>query len=694
MNVNRVIHVALVGNPNVGKSTIFNILTNSNQNVGNYPGVTVEKKECTKKYRDYVIKFVDLPGTYSLSAYSEDEKVARDFLLEEKPDVVINVIDASNLERNLYLFTQVAELYIPMIVVLNMVDVLKSQGRSIDEKAMADLLGVPIFTTIANKKIGVDEILDSVIDTCCSKEKQTAAKVDYGEDIKAEIDKLADLISKNYQIPTLPKNWLAIKLLDNDPLAIKLISDVSDGAKILNQLEKSRKHIKEHFNEKLETEMVDKRYGFANSVSKTVIARKGKRKIDVTEIIDTFALNKYLGIPIFAVVMYIIFKFTFTLSEPIVGLFGLFFEVLGKGVAGIIPNGPIQSLIVNGVIGGVGGVLGFFPLVLCMFFVIAFFEDSGYMARAAFVMDKIMIRFGLHGKSFLPLMISTNGCALPGILATRSLDSKRDRFITMFIVPFMICGAKLPVFALIIGAFFPPKYQASIMFFIYLLSIVIALSIAKLLSKTVLKEESAHFVMELPIYNMPTIKGLLLKMWERGWLYVKKAGTVIVFISILMWAVFAYPKIPVNENLSEAEKSVMQMKYSFAGKAGNFLEPLFKPIGMDGNRAIALIAGFAAKEVIVSTLGTIYSISDIGSDNNQSLKDKIANDKDWSPLKGMTFLIFCLIYMPCIVSVIGFFKETGSSYKWLALLVIGSTILAWVASFIIFQTGTLLRIGI
>jgi ferrous iron transport protein B len=327
-----------------------------------------------------------------------------------------------------------------------------------------------------------------------------------------------------------------------------------------------------------------------------------------------------------------------------------------------------------------------------MFLSIAFFEDSGYMARAAFVMDKTMSKFGLHGKSFLPLMLATNGCAVAGILATRTLHSKRDRLITMFAVAFMICGAKLPVFALIIGAFFSEKYQTAIMFVMYLLSIVLALSVTKLLSKTILKGKTQYFVMELPPYHLPTLKGLFLKMWERGWMYVRKAGTVIVFISILVWFIFQYPKAPVNENLSKSAQDALQLRYSFAGKVGEYIEPLFKPIGMDGNRAIVLLAGLAAKEVIVSTLGTFYAIG--GDKSSLSLKEKIASDKDWSPLKGITFLIFCLIYMPCVVSVSIFFKETGSSFKWLALLVIGSTAFAWATSFIVFQLGMFLKIGV
>ncbi|MCA6073006.1 MAG: ferrous iron transport protein B [Endomicrobium sp.] len=700
MEEDKNIKVALIGNPNSGKSTIFNELTESNQHVGNYPGVTVEKKEGSKKYEGYNINFIDLPGIYSLSTYSDDEVVTRDFLLKEEPDVIVNIIDAANLERNLYLFTQVVELDIPIIIVLNMADIVESNGQKIDEKKLSKLLGVPVVVTIGNKKKGAGELLDCIIENhCIGKdmdkvfEMSQNAKVDYGDDIKTEVDKLKVLIAKDSLLSKFPKNWLSIALLDNDSSALNLISEANNVQEILEQLKKSRSHIKGHFGEKAKTEIADKRYGFANSVVKTVVQKTRQKKIDITGIIDIFALNRYMGIPIFALVMYIIFKFTFTFSEPMINLFSLFFKWFGSTMARIMPPGIAQSLIVDGIIGGVSGVLVFFPLILFMFFAIAFFEDSGYMARAAFIMDKVMSRFGLHGKSFLPLMLSTNGCAVPGLLATRTLDSKRDRLITMLVVPFMICGAKLPVFVLIIGAFFPVKYQASVMFFMYVLSVVIALSIAKLLNKTILKGESAHFVMELPPYHMPTIKGLLLKMWERGWMYVRKAGSAIVFISILIWVVVAYPKAPIDVNLNQNEQAALQVECSFAGRVGKIIEPFFKPIGMDGNRVIALIAGFVAKEMIVSTLGTIYAIGD-NEENSQSLKDRIATDKDWSPLKGITFLIFCLIYVPCVVSAAVFFKETGSSCKWLALLVVGNTVFAWLAAFIVFQIGAFLKIGV
>ena len=694
MAITKKINVALAGNPNCGKSTIFNALTGANQHVGNYPGVTVEKKEGKKTYKGYEINFVDLPGTYSLSAYSDDEVVARDYIINEKPDMVIHVVDSSNLERNLYLFTQLNELDIPLMLALNMIDILGSKGQSADSKGLSDLLGVPVVETIGSKGKGINELLDCVIESIEKKSETKRAKVDYGEDIKEETDKIEALIAKDETLSKLPREWLSIKLLDNDPIALKKASEAKNGTEIIAQNEKSRAHIQEHFGEPAETEIAERRYGFTNSIVKSVIKETKQNKKDITAIIDKVVLNRLLGLPIFALVMYVIFKFTFSFSTPVVGWFETLFEWLGGVAANSIPEGPVQSLVVDGIIGGVGGLLGFFPLVLFMFFAIAFFEDSGYMARAAFVMDKFMSKFGLHGKSFLPMMISTNGCAVPGIMATRTLDSKRDRIITMMVTPFMICGAKLPIFALFIGAFFAPQHQANVMFLFYILSVILALCAAKVLSATVLKGEPAHFVMELPPYHMPTLKGLFLKMWERGWLYIRKAGTIVVLLSILIWAGFTYPSAPENADLSEEEAAAVQMENSILGRIGAAVEPFVKPIGMDGNRAIALIAGLAAKEVVVSTLGTIYSLGEVDPEDAAPLQEKIAEDSGWSPLKGVTFLIFCLIYIPCIVAVTVFFRESGSSFKWLGILVIGTTILAYTMSFIVYQFGTLLKIGV
>lgn len=693
---NRKIIMALAGNPNSGKSTIFNNLTGARQHVGNYPGVTVEKKEGKVQFKGYEINVIDLPGTYSLSAYSEDETVARDFIIKEKPDVIVDIVDSSNLERNLYLGTQLMELEVPLVLVMNMSDIAKKKGQSLDYDQLSDLLGTAIIPTVGNKNIGTNDILEAVVKIYEGKIKLKKTHIDYGPEVCEEMGKLEKLIKKDRSlVERYPLRWLIIKLLENDPSVMEIINKSSLSVEVLSQKEKSRQHLQKHFSDTPETLIADRRYGFISGACTEALRPSIEQRHDLSDRIDKVILNRILGIPIFAAVMYAIFKFTFTLSEPMVGWFERIFEWLGGVAATYIPEGLFQSFIVDGIIGGVGGVLGFFPLVLFMFFAIAFFEDSGYMARAAFVMDKLMSKFGLHGKSFLPMMISTNGCAVPGIMATRTLESKKDRLITMMVTPFMICGAKLPIFAFFIGAFFPAKYGANIMFLMYVLSIVIAFVSAWLLKKFVFKGETTHFVMELPPYRIPTLKGLLLKMWERGWLYLKKAGTIIVLLSIVIWAGFTFPQNTELEGkgMRNEEIATAQLEQSYAGKAGKIIEPLVKPIGLDGRSGIALIAGLAAKEVVVSTFGTIYSLGDIDPEESESLREKMQADPSWDPLKAISFLIFCLIYLPCIVATAVFYRETGSQVKWLLFLIFWTTVLAWGASFIIYQGGHLLGFG-
>ena len=690
------ITIALAGNPNSGKSTIFNNLTGAHQHVGNYPGVTVEKKEGKASFEDYEINVVDLPGTYSLSAYSEDEIVARNFIIRERPDVIVHIIDSSNLERNLYLSTQLMELEVPLVLAMNMSDVAKKKGQDVNYTELSELLGMNIVPTIGNKKIGTKGLLEAVIRAYEGKIKTAEVHVEYGAEVHEEMNKLEGILLRDRElINRYPLRWLIVKVLENDSSVLGIISKSSVGREAMAQGDKSRHHLQLHFGDAPEVILADRRYGFISGACIQSLKQSIEQRHDLSDKIDKIILNRVLGIPIFALVMYSIFKFTFTFSEPIVGWFGQLFERLGGAAANYIPEGLFQSFVVDGLIGGVGGVLGFFPLIMFMFFAIAFFEDTGYMARAAFVMDKLMSKFGLHGKSFLPMMISTNGCAVPGIMATRTLESKKDRLITMMVTPFMICGAKLPIFALFIGAFFPVKYGANIMFLLYVLSIIIAFGSAWLLKKFVLKGETTHFVMELPPYRIPTIRGLLLKMWERGWMYLKKAGTIIVLVSIIIWAGFTFPQEADSgeKGLSEKKAAALQLEQSYAGRAGKFIEPLVKPIGLDGRSGIALFAGLAAKEVVVSTFGTIYSLGDVDPEETETLKEKIQNDPSWNPLKAASFLIFCLIYLPCIVAMAVFYRESGSRVKWLLFLIFWTTVMAWGASFIVYQGGRFLGFG-
>ena len=689
------ITIALAGNPNSGKSTIFNNLTGARQHVGNYPGVTVEKKEGKALFEGYEINVVDLPGTYSLSAYSEDEVVARDFIIKEKPDVIVDIVDSSNLERNLYLATQLMELDVPLVLAMNMSDMAERKGQDVDYTKLSELMGVAIVSTTGNKNIGTKNLLETIIKMYEGKIEMKKAHIKYGPEVCEEMNKLEQIVKKDkVLVAQYPWRWLIVKMLENDSSVLNIVSKSSIAQEAIAQNEKSRHHLQLHFGDIPETIIAGRRYGFISGACTEALKPSIEQRHDLSDRIDKVILNRILGIPIFALVMYAIFKFTFTFSEPMVGWFEKFFEGLSGIASTHIPEGLFQSFVVDGLIGGVGGVLGFFPLVLFMFFAVAFFEDTGYMARAAFVMDKLMSKFGLHGKSFLPMMISTNGCAVPGIMATRTLESKKDRLITMMVTPFMICGAKLPIFALFIGAFFPIKYGANIMFLMYVLSVIIALGSAWILKKLIFKGETTHFVMELPPYRIPTIKGLLLKMWERGWMYIRKAGTIIVLISIIIWAGFTFPQHSLKEkNISEENVAAIQLEQSYAGRLGHFIEPVVQPIGLDWRSGIALMAGIAAKEVVVSTFGTVYSLGEVDPEEDDSLRESMQKDPSWSPLKALAFLIFSLIYLPCFVAMAVFYRESGSQLKWTLFLIFWTTVMAWLASFIVYQGGRLLGLG-
>ena len=692
------VKICLAGNPNCGKSSLFNNITGLRQHVGNYPGVTVEKKEAFVTKNGYELQIIDLPGIYGLSASSEDEIVARNVLIEEKPELVIDVVDSSNLERNLYLYAQLSELKIPVIIAMNMTDILENKGQKIDYKKLEEKYNVVAVPIVASKNKGTEELLKVVTDVLSKKKTIKSVSIDYGKEINKEKDTICQIISEDVNLVLkYPVNFLAVELIKKESYALEKIKKSPVSSKIIEQVEKSNKAIFDLHNENLEAVFADKIYDWIKIVVSDVLSKSKSAKKDFTETIDKIVLNKIWSVPIFLLVMYIIFKFAFTVSEPIVGWFEAGIGWLSDFATGVIPEGVFQSLIVDGIIAGVGGVLGFFPQIICMFFAIAFFEDTGYMARAVFIMDRVMRKFGLHGKSFASLLIATNGCAVPAMMASRTIDNPKDRIITLLVTPFMICGAKLPIFALFIAAFFSKNstQAANTMFIFYALSVVIALFSAWVFKKTLFKGEPGYFVMELPPYRVPTIKGLLLKMWERGWLYIKKAGTIILLMSVLIWAGLTFPKVDEEKlgEVSEEEVAAAQMDQSYIGRLGHFIEPVIKPIGFDGKMGIALIAGLAAKEVVVSTLGTIYSMGETDVEDEEavgSLADKIASDPDWSPLKSVAFLMFCLIYVPCIVAIAVFYREAGSRLKWLIILFAWTTVLGYLLSFIVYQGGKLL----
>ncbi len=682
------ITVALAGNPNCGKTSVFNQLTGLHQDIGNYPGVTVERKTGTVSFLGYEIEITDLPGTYSLSAYSEDELVARNFILNGRPDVVLNVVDASSLERNLYLTVQLLELEAPLVLAMNMSDVVQHKGLTIDYQKLSQEFGVPVVPTVGHKGHGIAELLQCVVDTYEGKAPRHIVHVDYGPEIFDEVVCLEKILCEYPQIFSgRSLRWTALKILERDPQVMRCVTDSPGRDRLIEQQRKSRDHLKVHFGEAVEIMMADRRYGFISGAVKP--ARSVVHdQFDASDMADRIILNRVLGLPIFAGVMYLIFKFTFSGSAPLVKGLGRFFEWLA-GLAGVyITHDVIRSFLIDGLIHGVGSLLEFVPLIMCMFLAIAVMEDSGYMARAAFLMDKFMTRFGLHGKSFLPLMISTNGCAVLGMLSSRTLENPRDRLITMLITPFMICGAKLPIFAVFIAAFFPPEYSVSMMFLLYLISIVMALAAAWALRRFVFKGDVEHFVMELPPYRVPSIHGVLLKTWERGWVYMKKAGTVILVISVLIWASFSFPLAKSDDPISPAQR----LEASFAGRFAKMTEPVLRPLGLDWKAGAALIGGVAAKEVVISTFGTLYSLERTDG-IDQSLTEQLRRDPAWNPLKAFVFLIFFLLYAPCCVSAAIFFKESRHG-GWTAALMLGTTVLAWAVCFVIYRAGLVLGWGI
>jgi len=692
------VKICLAGNPNCGKTSLFNNITGLRQHVGNYPGVTVEKKEAFITKNGFELQIIDLPGIYGLSASSEDEIVARNVLIEEKPELVIDVVDSSNLERNLYLYAQLSELKIPVIIAMNMTDILEKKGQKIDYKRLEEKYNIVAVPIVASKNKGTQELLNTVTDVLSKKKTVKPVSIDYGKEINKEKDAVCQVISEDLNLVLkYPVNFLAVELIKKEAYALEKIKEAKNSSKIIEQVEKSNGTISSLFNENLEAVFADKIYDWIKVVVSNILSKSKEAKKDVSEAIDKVVLNKFWSVPIFLLVMYVIFQFAFTVSEPIVGWFEAGIEWLSDFATNLIPEGNFQSLIVDGIIGGVGGVLGFFPQIVCMFFAIAFFEDTGYMARAVFIMDRVMRKFGLHGKSFASLLIATNGCAVPAMMSTRTIDNPKDRIITLLVTPFMICGAKLPIFALFIAAFFSKSstQAANTMFIFYALSVVIALFSAWVFKKTLFKGDPGYFVMELPPYRVPTLKGLLLKMWERGWMYLKKAGTIILLVSVLIWAGLTFPQVDEEKlgEVSEEEVAAAQMDQSYIGRLGHFIEPIIKPIGFDGKMGIALIAGLAAKEVVVSTLGIVYSMGETDVEDDEavnSLADKIASDPDWSPLKSVAFLMFCLIYVPCIVAIAVFYREAGSRLKWLIILFAWTTVLGYLLSFIVYQGGRLL----
>lgn len=714
--------VALAGNPNSGKTTLFNELTGARQHVGNYPGVTVERKEGVCRHGDVELRIVDLPGTYSLTAYSAEERVARSFIVEEKPDVVVDILDASNLERNLYLATQLIELGVPLVLAFNMSDMAKARGFEFDLEKLSRFFGAPIVETVGHKGTGMKELLDAIVSKAdqngsMQRAEETGpqvASIHYGRELEEEIGKIDSLVRSNgAATKKYPSRWLAVKLLEND----RELRAMAASPELDEQIDRSVSRVESLLGESPEIAIAGRRYGFISGACQEAVRSTIEIRHTMSDRIDSVVTNRVLGIPIFLGLMYLVFQLTFTLGEPPMGWIESLFGWLGGVVEGWWPEGSeslLKSLLIDGVIGGVGGVLVFLPNILLLFLAIAILEDSGYMARAAFIMDRLMHKIGLHGKSFIPMLIGF-GCSVPAIMATRTLENRRDRLTTMLVAPLMSCGARLPIYALIIPAFFPTAWRAPMLWTIYIIGVLLAVICAKILRSTIFRGESVPFVMELPPYRVPTIKGTLIHMWERGWLYLKKAGTVILGISILLWAMTTFPGLPEDQALRfeqsrqaveagtagqeekdeqfaaiDNQEAEAALEHSVAGRIGRAMEPALRPMGFDWRIGTALIGAFAAKEVFVAQMGIVYSVGE-ADEESESLREILKSQ--YTPLVGFCIMLFCLVSAPCMAT-IAVTRRESNSWGWALFQLGGLTVLAYGLTVAVFQTGRLFGIGI
>lgn len=680
----RVLTVALAGNPNSGKTTIFNRLTGARQRVGNYPGVTVEWKQGVRRTPDAELRLVDLPGIYSLTTLSDEELVARDYLLERRPDVVVHVVDASNLARNLYLATELLELPIPLVLALNMSDVAQHNGVVIDAEALASRLGVPVVPVVGTRGDGLAELERAIV----AARRNGVKPVDLGPAVEEQVRLLADRLTAARphdaaSVDEPPARWRAIKLLEQDRLVGDTLTDPSLRAAAVA----AAHALDEGDDITSDVVIARQRYAFLQRLCAVVQRQEGQPPRSFGDRIDQVAMHAVWGVPAFLASMFIVFHLTFTLGNPLMTLVENGFGWLGAVVSSLWPQGStsaLRSLLVDGIIGGVGGVVVFLPNILLLFLAIAVLEATGYMARAAYVMDRFMSRVGLHGKSFIPLLIGF-GCTVPAILATRTLETRRDRLITMLVLPLMSCGARLPIYALIIPAFFPARWQGPVLWVIYLAGIVLALAGARLLRTTVFKGETTPFLMELPPYRMPTLSSLGLQVWTRAWLYLKKAGTVILGASIILWFLTSYPAPPPRPaGEGEADYRAEAMAHSFAGQVGRAMEPALAPLGFDWRIGTALIGAFAAKEVFVAQMGIVFAVEDAG-ETSQALRERL--QRNYTPLVGFCVMLFCLIATPCMSTVAATKQESGS-WRWALGQFWGLTALAWVITAAVYQVGT------
>ena len=673
----RTINVALVGNPNCGKTSLFNFASGAHERVGNYSGVTVDAKVGHAEYEGYEFNLVDLPGTYSLSAYSPEELYVRKQLIEHTPDIVINVIDSSNLERNLYLTTQLIDMHIKMVVALNMFDETEKRGDNVDYDKLGSLFGIPMIPTVFTNGRGVENLFHEIIKIYEMQEEEDPhyrhIHINHGHEIENGIAEIQDHLKKENDVrQRYSTRYLAIKLLERDKDVERYIQTMPDAKEIFEHRDQAALRVKEETLQDSETAIMDAKYGFIHGALKEAEYTPGHEKdtYQITHVLDSIMTNKYVGFPIFLIMLCIMFTATFVLGAYPMEWIEDGIALLGDFIGKNLPAGPVKDMLIDGVIGGVGSVIVFLPQILILYFFISFMEDSGYMARAAFIMDKIMHKMGLHGKSFIPLIMGF-GCNVPAVMATRTIESRRSRIVTMLILPFMSCEARIPIYVMIIGSFFAVKYQSLIMMGLYLTGIIMAVIMSKIFTKFMVKGEDTPFVMELPPYRFPTTKAVCRHTWEKGKQYLKKMGGIILVASIIVWALGYFPH---NESLQHQQ----QLEQSYIGQMGKTIEPIFAPQGFNWKLDVGLVSGIGAKEIVASTIGVLY-----GDEN------AIANDNSITSLTAFCFLLFVLLYFPCIATIAAIKGETGS-WKWALFAALYTTALAWIVSALVYQIGSLI----
>ena len=663
--------VGLAGNPNVGKTTVFNQLTGMRQHVGNWPGKTVERAEGSFKHGEYEYDIVDLPGNYALSAHSMEEIVSRDFIVDDDSDVIVNVVDAANLERNLYLTVQMMELGANLVMALNMNDFAKRKEHIINIKLMGELLGFPVVEVNAKTKDGFEELLTTV-EKAAAKPVDSSAKLSYGDELKGHLSDLQALIEQDKSLLDVPSIWTAIKLLEKDSIVIEKVQQSSMSSKIMMEVDKVSKHLIDIYNEGAEEVIANARYAFIDGLVAEAVKKPAVEKESTTDRIDKIVTNRLLAPFIFLGIMFVMFQLTFTIGAPFQDAIDQLFGSLAEAVAGAIPNEYLASFVCDGIIGGVGGVLTFLPIIILMFLFLSILEDCGYLARAAFTLDIVMHKLvGLHGKAFIPMILGF-GCGVPAIMATRTMENEGDRMLAMMLVPFMSCTARLPIYAIFIGAFFVEN-QGLMLLAIYVLGIVVALIVAGILKRTMFKGMSTPFVMELPTYKVPSLKGVLLHTWDKVKGFLRKAGTIILACSIVLWALSIFP---------------LGVKYGSAdsvlGMIGKVIAPIFAPLGFGfWQAAVAIIAGLAAKEVVVATFGTLAGMEE---DDEEGITSLVQST--FTPLSAFSFMAFTLLYTPCFAA-IGAIKQETNSYKWALTMCAITLVTAYIVSFLIFNIGTL-----